>query len=329
MAKQIARCRGIGALAGLWARQRSDAGAAPTGLRILVDLDEGTVSTVTWNGEGLATTGQSWRGQGILTQLLQTAAPLFGSDQASLAAFLLNRDAMEEYSRCIDDALLDDPESACLEMNGQSIPLSRIFSALEPLNEAIDAMARQVSDYQPEHQEAAGSLILYGTCAGYKPLQLKFRQTYHRMDDEFFFPMAVMEDSLFSYVPDDGTLARTGWQLLDSGEVAFGPPAAPCDLALHLTDAAGNDVQIPLAAKGQTAEELPGETAPFFLAPDSVLRLAVNSHARCVALPKSFLRSGCVAAAETYLEGRELGITLRDVADRSIPHSFIVDREVQ
>ena len=57
MAEQNTRCRGIGALAGLWDQARQAEGRAPSGQRVLVDLDEGTVSTVTWNENGFEHSG--------------------------------------------------------------------------------------------------------------------------------------------------------------------------------------------------------------------------------------------------------------------------------
>ena len=104
MADNLSRCRGIGALAALWDQARQTGGGSPAGLRVLVDLDEGTVFAAPWNEAGFETTGESWQGQGVLDGLLQAAAPLFDADAASIPAFLLDGNAMALCSRRISAA---------------------------------------------------------------------------------------------------------------------------------------------------------------------------------------------------------------------------------
>lgn len=329
MAEQLSRCRGIGALAALWDRERQTDGKAPSGLRVLVDLDEGTVSRVTWNAAGFETTGDPWQGRGVLEGLLQAIVPLFDGDSASARAFLLDADAMAGLTENVNDALFDDLDDASIELNGRAIGFRQLLTDMQPLNEAIRDLAGHASSCLPDTEDAYGSLILYGTCAAFKPLQILFRSAFHESDTESFLPLAVMEDSLFAYVSDDGGLASVGWQLLDSGAVSSGPPTSPADLTLLLTDGDGKDIVFPLSVRGQTAEQLSPETPPFFLAPDSVLRLSVNGTSRTLPLPGSFLRTGCVAAARAVLEGRSLALRLKDVSDPKITHSLNIDTEVQ
>ena len=329
MAEQNTRCRGIGALAGLWDRARQAEGRAPSGQRVLVDLDEGTVSTVTWNENGFEHTAESWTGRGIAEELLQVIDPLFGGDRSAARAFLLDPEAMAACTERINDALFDDPDTADVELNGQNIPFRELFSRLEVLEEPVRAMTEQTAAVHPDREEPAGSVILYGTGAAFKPVQMLFRRLFHRIEAEAFYPLAVWEDSLFDCVGDDGALAEAGWRLLDSGAVSAGPPTSPVSLTLLLTVEQEGELTFPLAAKGQTAEQLAGETQPFFLAPGAALRLVVDSEPRQVSLPESFLRSGCVAAVKADLQDRKLVLRLRDLSDPENKHSLTIEQEVQ
>ena len=88
---------------------------------------------------GLEEGEEIWSASGVLEPLLEAVGALFGKDRASALEFLLDGGEMAACGEGIDEALLDDPEDACVEAGSVSLPLHRLFSALDPLEAAVSA----------------------------------------------------------------------------------------------------------------------------------------------------------------------------------------------
>lgn len=319
-------CRGLGALAGLLARARDAGDGASTGLRVLVDLDEGTVSAVRWTDGNFEDEGQSWQGPGISEALLEALAPLTGLDRTALQSVLLDENAMKAFGDALCDTLQDYPDDAEVPFAGHSLRLLPLIDTLESLDDAVRDLTEQLCVYHPDREGPAASVILYGACAGFKPLQIKFRRFFHGVERDAFLLWAGFEDPTFLFLPDDGALADAGLEQLRTGGVLIGVPTVPEDLVLFLTDASGADKPFPLAARGQTAKQLRAQSPPFFITENSPLRIRLGDRDRELWLPPAFSGSdGAVVVAAAALDERSLILSLTDTAAADKRYSFTID----
>ena len=318
--------RGIGVLSHLWAEGQAS-GRKLRGRYVVVDLDSGSVTRAELNEFGFADQEEAWTGAGVLDQLTRKLGSLLQADAASVCQLLLDGNAMAVCAEAVEDAInYNAPEEVCLTLGSNPICWEQLSAAMEELLGAVRPLSAQANVFL-EGSEEDERLILYGTCAGFAPLQLIFRRSLHELSAEDFSSQATMPDPLFRYIADDGGISRSGQDLLNEHTVAYGPQTVPLRAALCVLDRHGNPREFVLSEQGQLPDQLPAGSPPVYVAENSPLRLDVNGSGRMIHLPDSFVGSGCAVTARALLEDGQLFVQFSDAVSPNKTFSYHISQE--